>query len=1048
MNVSRRVVSHPVLTTILFALIGIVAIFTLGDIAIDLFPSVDNPFLMVRTSYPGAGPESVEKEVTAVLESALVNVSSLKSLSSTSSEGSANISLEFEYGTNLETATNDIRDKLDRVRRSLPDDVDTPSIFTFDMTQMPILRIAIRGNRTPEDLKTIAEDLVQGRLEQVNGVAQASVAGGRTKIVRVELSQNRLDAYNLTVSEVAASLAAQNIELGAGSIEDGGRNYNIRTTGEFETVQEIAGSLVAQKNGYGVLLSDLGTVQMGLSDKTSAVYINGEPGVYINIQKQSGTNSVHVADAVYERIQEIKAVLPSDITLEIISDDTEQIRATLSTLVSSALQGFILAVAILFLFLRSFRSTLIISISIPFSILVTLLAMNFAGITLNMLTMTGLILGVGMIVDASIVIIENIWQYRERGAKPRISAILGSDEMFKSVLAGNLTTICVFIPLIFFKSRLGMIGEMAEEMIFTIVISLVSSLLVALFLVPVLAGKWIPLITREEQPLKWKPLVLLDRLLQLSLDGFTRVYGVILRLALAHRLTTILLVAGSMALAVALTPRLNINLMPGFADSSVSLTVSLPVGTPLQKTEAVLLELESVVREEIMGYTNLVTSVATGQGASSSYTGSISIQLPEANKQLDTAETVKAKLRAHFDRFPDVNFAFGMGMARQMQGSADIDIALRSDDLDTAFVVANNIKDLMKTRLSGIGEPTIDLTEGLPQVEVKIDRRRAYDLGVNIKAVANELYAAINGYTATVFREAGEEYSVVVMLREEDRSKIIDLDKIFVNGTSGRIALANFASLEKGVGPVSIARENQTRIIHLSADILNNERAYIVENRIRELIDENLVIPDSVNLAFEGSWRDVSDMGKTFGLIILLAIILVFGVMAGTYESFRDPFINLLTIPLMFIGVISIHILTGENLTMFTAIGAVMLAGIVVNNGIILVDYTNLLVRRGTAIHKACHLAGMSRLRPVLMTTLTTILGMIPMAFFGGENAMMIKPIGLTVVGGLSSSTFITLFFIPVVYSLLNERKRPADSAVQDNALPGTQDSMEEIHAN
>lgn len=1045
MSLSRKVVSHPVLTIILFALIGIVAIFTLSDIAIDLFPSVDNPFLMVQATYTGAGPESVEKELTAVLESALVNVSGLKSLSSTSSEGSSSISMEFEYGTNLETATNDIRDKLDRVRNSLPDDVDTPSIFKFDMTQMPILRIAIRGNRTPEDLRTIAEDLVQGRFEQVNGVAQANVSGGRTKIVRVELSQNRLDAYNLTVSEIAASLAAQNIELGAGSIEDGGRNYNIRTTGEFETVQEIAESLVAQKNGYGVLLSDLGTVQMGLSDKTSAVYINGEPGVYINIQKQSGTNSVQVADAVYERIKEIQLVLPNDITLEVISDDTEQIRAILSTLISSALQGFILAVAILFLFLRSFRSTLIISISIPFSILVTLLAMNFAGITLNMMTMTGLILGVGMIVDASVVIIENIWQYRERGAKPRISAILGTDEMFKSVFAGNITTICVFIPIIIFKSRLGMIGEIFQDMIFTVIISLVSSLVVALFLVPVLAGKWIPLITREEKPLTWKPLVMLDSLLQRIMDGLTRGYGIVLRHALAHRLTTILIVAGAMALSVALIPRLNISLMPGFADSSVSLEVRLPVGTPLEKTEAILLELESVVREEVRGYTNLVTSVATGgmKTSSSSYTGSISIQLPEANKQIDSADTVKSKLRAHFDRFPEATLSFGMGMVGQMQGSSDIDIALRSNDLDASLLVANSIKDLIQTHLESVGEPTIDLTEGLPQVEIKIDRRRAYDLGVSTRAVANELYAAVNGYTASTYRETGDEYSIVVMLREEDRSKIIDLDRIFVTGTSGRVALANFASLEKGVGPVSIARENQTRIIHLTADILSNERAYLVENQIQQLIDENLVIPEGVILAFEGSWQDVADIGLTFILIIILAIILVFGVMAGTYESFRDPLINILTIPLMFIGVITIHILTGENLTMFSAIGAVMLTGIVVNNGIILVDYTNLLVRRGTSIHEACHLAGMSRLRPVLMTTFTTILGMIPMAFFGGENAMMIKPIGLTVVGGLSSATFITLFFIPVVYSLLNERKRS-----NDIALPGKSDITEDVHAN
>ncbi len=1030
MKMTRTVVSHPVLTIIVFALLGMIALFTTSDIAIDLFPDVDAPYLMVQTTYSGAGPESVEKEVTSLLESALVNVSNLKSLSSTSSEENSTVALEFEYGTDLEAATNDIRDKLDRVRRALPDDADSPTIFKFDSSQMPIMRIAIRGNRAEEELKVFAEDQIQGRLEQINGVAQASVSGGRDKIIRVELSQNRLDAYDLTIMDVSAALAKQNVELSAGSIDENKRSYAIRTTGEFASVGEIAESGITERNGRVIMLSDIGTVKMGLSDKTSAVYINGTPGVYINIQKQSGTNSVQVADAIYERIEQIQSTLPADIELEIVSDDTEQIRATLSTLISSAIQGFFLAVAILFLFLRSFRGTLIISISIPFSILATLLAMNLAGITLNMMTMTGLILGVGMIVDASVVIIENIWQYRERGAKPRISAILGTSEMFKSVLAGNLTTISVFIPILLFKSRLGMIGEITKELIFTIVIALVSSLVVSLFLVPVLAGKWIPLTTRHEKPVTVKPLVVLDRCIESILAKLTNAYGSAVRFVLHHRLSTVIVVLGTMILSFVMIPRLNINLMPGFADSSVTLNVSMPVGTTLQETESVLLDFEKTVQSEINGYTSIITSVATGgrMNSTSSYTGSISVQLPEANLQMDSADDVKKKLREQFDRYPDATFSFSMGVAQQMQGSSDIDIALRSNDLGTALSIAHDIRDLLSGNNPGISEPVIDLDEGLPQVEITIDRKRAYDLGVSVSAVANELHAAVNGYTATIFRKNGEEYNVVLMLSEEDRSRLPDLERIFVQGSTERIPLANIATLNKGTGPVSIARENQTRILHITADILSNERANIIEERIQETIGANLIMPDSVSISYEGSWKDIAETGSTFGLIIIMAILLVFGVMAGTYESFRDPLINLMTIPLMLIGVISIHLITGQALTMFTAIGMVMLAGIVVNNGIILVDYTNLLVRRGYRIREACRVAAMSRLRPVLMTSLTTMLGMIPMAFFGGENAVMIQPIGLTVVGGLISSTLITLFFIPVVYSLVNGRREKSQT--------------------
>ena len=444
MSLSRKTLEHPVLVLIVFVLLGIIGISSFNNIAISLFPDIDSPYVMVLTTYSNAGPESVEKSVTKVLESSLISVNGLKELTSSSSEGSSMVFLEFDYGTDLESAVNDVRDKLDRVKRSLPDGASTPSIFKMDASAMPIMRIAMRGNRSTDDLRQIAEDDVIDILEQTDGVAEASVSGGRAKIVRVEISENRLAAYGLNISAVSSALAKQNFELGGGKITEGKMNYVVRTTGEYSSVAEIDDTVITTVNGYDVKLSDIGNAFMGYEDASSTVYINGEPGVYVSVTKQSGTNSVTVANATYKKIEQVQALLPSDITLEIISDDTTAIRDTISTLVTSAWQGLLLAVIILFFFLQNFKSTLIISISIPLSLVITIMCMSFAGITINIMTLTGLILGVGMIVDASIVMIENIYAYRSRGAKPKISAALGSQEMLMSVISGNLTTICVF----------------------------------------------------------------------------------------------------------------------------------------------------------------------------------------------------------------------------------------------------------------------------------------------------------------------------------------------------------------------------------------------------------------------------------------------------------------------------------------------------------------------------------------------------------------------------------------------------------------------------
>ena len=1031
MSFSKKVVDHPVLTIVVFALLGIMSLYSLSGIAIGLMPDMDYPVLMVSTSYPSAGPESVEKTVTSVLETSLTGVANLKSMSSTSAEESSMIKLEFDYGSNLDEATNDIRDKIDLVKKSLPDEAGTPTIMKFDSSSSPVMKIAVRGNRTAEDLRQIAEDSVKDRIQQADGVGQASVSGGRDKIVRVEISQNRLQAYDLTMTEVAASLSSQNLELGGGKIGEGSKNYIIRTAGEYSSVDEINGTIVAAKNGYVVRLRDIGKAVEGYEDVSSSVYIDGQSGVYVSITKQSDANTVKVVRSVNKKLDEIRKTLPADVTLEVISDTSKQVRNTISALLQSAWQGALLAMLVLFLFLRNLKSTLIMGISIPFSIMITLLCMHFAGITMNMMTMTGLILGVGMVVDASVVVLENIYQYRERGTKPTIAAIIGTQEMFASVLSGNLTTVCVFIPFIFFQSDLGMIGQIFPDIIFTIIIALLSSLFVALFLVPVLSSKFLVIETRREKPLKSKALIAMDKAVGNGIDGMTAAYTKGLKTVMRHRKATVVVVVGMLLLSFAFLTRLNLTLMPDMSDESVTLEATLPIGTKLGETDAVLRQLEAVVREEIKGYTTIITTVGTGTrsgpGASSTdktYYGTLSIQLPDADAQIDSLETVKTKLRSHFNDYPSAAIAFSAGMMKQMSGS-DIDIALRSDDLDMALKTAKTIVKTIGEKVPDVSEASIDMTEGLPQVEVVIDRDRAYSFGVDVRTVANEVNACVEGVTATVYRDRGKEYDVVLMLQDADRAKVPDLERIFVKGTAGRVAISNFASLVKGLGPVSINRENQVRIIHITADILSNTRANVVEASIRKAIDDSLILPEGVSLSFEGSWKDIAQTGIIFLLIITMAILLVYGVMAGTYESFKDPFINLFTIPLGIIGVVAIYVLTGQSLSMFTAFGFVMLVGIAVNNGIILVDQTNLLMSRGIAMREACVEAATSRLRPVLMTTLTTLLGMFPMAFFPSANSLMLQPIGLCVFGGLASSTVITLFFIPVLYSLINEKRKP-----------------------
>ena len=1026
MSIARKNLEHPVLVLIVFALLAAVGLFTLKNVALGLFPDIDSPYVMVSATYANAGPESVEKTVTEILEGALISVNGLKNLYSTSTESGSSIQLEFNYGIDIESAVNDIRDKLGRVQRQLPDAVNSPTIFRFNGDSKPIMRIAVRGNRSLSDIKEIAEDTISDIFEQADGVAEASVMGGKTKIVRIELDQNRLAAYGFTVSQVSSALAKQNLDLGGGKLNEGQKDYVVRTTGEFKSLEEINNTLIQTVNGYDVKLSDIGNAFWGFQDITRDVFINGEHGVYITITKQTDANSVTVSNNVHEKIEELKETLPSDIKLEIISDDTDAIRETINTLVDSAWQGLLLAVIVLFIFLQNVKSTIIIAISIPLSLLITLLSMSFAGITLNMMTLTGLILGVGMIVDASIVMIDNIYSYRSRGAKPKISAILGSQEMIVSVISGNLTTICVFVPFLLYMKDLGMMGQMFKGIIFTVVIALCSSLLVAIFLVPVLAGKFLPLTNRKEKPVKSRIMKGFYGLCTKVLDAITKVYSRILKKALEYRAVTIIIAVCLLVIAISLLPTLGMNMMPQGNDDSVTLSITLPIGTPLEDTRDVSLAMEQIVRKEIPSFEKLITTVGGGGRNANTYKSSIQITL---NKDSGSAVEVQNKLRKYFTQFPGAKFSFGAGTRGQMMGS-DIDIALRSDDLDEALSVADKIVSVMED-ISALGDITIDTEEGLPQVEIEIDRERAYSFGVDVSTVAKEINYAVNGVTSTTYRQAGKDYDVTVMYQPSDRENIIDLETMYVSGTGGKVSLSNFATLKKGLGPVSIKRENQRRIVHITASILTSDNANLVEDAIKEGIANTFIVPDNVSVSYEGSWQDTNEQMKLYSGILIMAILLVFGVMAATYESFKAPLINLATIPFLLIGVVFLYKIIGQPLSIMAMVGLIMLVGIVVNNGIILVDYTNLLRNRNIPMMEACFQAGVSRLRPVLMTTLTTILGMIPMCFASEGQSAMVQPIGIAVVGGLTSSTFVTLLVIPVLYSLVMKDEKKLKSRIK-----------------
>ncbi|MCG8479732.1 MAG: efflux RND transporter permease subunit, partial [Spirochaetales bacterium] len=876
MSLSKAVVARPTTVLIICILIVGFGLYSTSDLAIDLFPEINPPVLVLFTTYDGAGPEEIEKTITRPLEGQLSNVSNIERITSTSSEESSQIQLEFTYGTDMTEATNEVRDRLELVKDFLPDEATTPQIFKFDPALIPILQLEVSGNRTPEELRQIAENTIQPRIEQIEGVAIAGVRGGRERVVRVEIPQNRLEAYDLNVTQIADILRGNNVQISAGNIAEGNINYLIRTAGEFDSIEEIRNSVVVYRSPSvvgvdeaaptSVRLRDIAEVYDGFRDETSAVYINGRPGVFITVQKQSGTNSVQVADNVLGRLDRINAALPTGIELAVVEDTTTLIRDSLADVSSSAVTGGFLAVLILFIFLRSIKTTLVIAASIPVSIIVTLMVMYFAGLTLNLMTLTGLALGIGMLVDNSIVILENIYRYREKGAKLTASAVLGSQEMITAITASTLTTVFVFLPLALFRAQLEVIGELFADLAFTVVISLLSSLAVAIFLIPVLTSRYLPVASRKQRPLTGSLRRMDDGMARFftTLDGS---YKRSLAFALRHTWIVPLAVTGALVGSLFMIPMTGFEFTPQQEEDSVILNVELPIGSRLDITRSVLQQLEHVVRDEVSRFESIIIEAGEPSffgvlGAADTSRGSLTVTLPPFEEREVSAVEVQEVLRSRFDAFPGAVFSFGDGGGGGGFNASPVEITLRSEDRARMRETAGRIIELIEERVPGATEPQMNLSEGLPEVEIFVDRQKAYELGLNIATVGQEVRANVDGITAGQFRDGGNEYDIVLVLEERGRDQIPDLQRIFVNNRFGRqIPLSSFASLERTTGPVSIARRDQSRTVTITAGLAPGETINVVMPRIQELIRAEIPVDDELIITYGGDFEDLQRYG-------------------------------------------------------------------------------------------------------------------------------------------------------------------------------------------
>ena len=1021
MTISELSVRRPVLMTMIYVLICVICVVFLPRLDMALYPDVDMPVISVMVSCNDAGPEEIELQVTERMEESLNSLQNLDTMTSVSREGMAMVILEFDYGTDLDEAADDVSTITSMLSRRLPDWAENPTVIRFDsMGSGSIMRLTLTGDRTEDELQYIAENTIQPLIERVEGVSQVNVYGGAPVEYTVEVDPNRLEAYGLTISQISTAIAARNMQSTGGEITQRGMDYQITADARYMTVDDIKETIVSYTSlGTPIYLQDVAEVVEDTASGGRLTYLDGNEIITINISNESDSNETTVAKNVREALPEIQAELPEGLVLEIQRDSTEMITDTMDEVVNSAVQGVILAALIIFVFLRGIKPTIIISLSMPICILITLMLMAVTGMSVNAMSMSGLILGIGMTVDASIIILENTYSFRQRGERSAIAAILGSKNMFTAIMASTLTTICVFVPILIYKYDIGMIGIMFQDLVITVCISLFASLFVAVTLVPALCGSILKINTRTQKPLRWKPLKAIDDAMENAELRMRNAYVKVLNFFLNRKFLLILLLVLLLIVSLIKFADLGISLIPmSTTDDSVTLDLTMPQGTTQDVTKEYVFDMERKVLDTLPkeAYESVLTQIGSN-------TGSIEIDMPDITEQVYSVSDIQAMLRPLLNEDPEAEWLFSN--TRSMSGTG-IQVTIHSDDTALSLQTADDIMDILHTYVPQVENIQSDLDNGAPKYSVEINQQRAQDLGVSMSNIMTTVQAALTGITATQIStfDTDTTYDLVVRIDENQMQTIEDLEALMIpTSKGGTVRLDAVAELVEATAPMTIMRENRQRINHVSASIMEGYAANDIQAAVDKALEEHLVLPEGVTLEQTGEMSMFAEYLPTMVMIILLALFLVYAVMAAQFESLIDPLIIFATIPLLMIGVIWIHVAMGQQFSLFSIVGIVALIGTVVNNGIVLVDCINRLVDQKVPVKQACLQAAYGRLRPILMTTLTTILGMIPMAFFPGDGAEMMQPLAVTFTGGIITGAFLTLLLSPTLYLLLNKHR-------------------------
>lgn len=1008
------------MTSLCFVAVLIIGLFSLAKLPIDLLPDIETNTIMVMTTYQGASAEDIEQNVTRPLENTLNSVEHLKHITSKSKENISIITLEFEYGYDIDVLTNYTRDKLDMVKSYLPDDAENPVIFKFSTDMIPIMLLSVQAEESMPGLYKILDENVANPLARVDGVGSVSVTGAPQREIHIYVDPIKLEAYNLSIETISSIIGAENRNIPGGTFDVGSNTYSLRVEGEFNDAREMGNIVVGVKNGSVIYLRDVATIDDSVEERAQQAYTNGHKGAMVIVQKQSGANSVEISNKVREELPSLQNNLPSDVKLDIIVDTSDNIKNTIASLTETVLYALLFVIIVVFGFLGRWRATIIIAITIPISLIASFIYLFATGESLNIISLSALSISIGMVVDDAIVVLENVTTHIERGADPKQAAVHGTNEVAISVVASTLTLIAVFFPLTLVT---GMTGVLFKQLGWMVCIMMIISTVCALTLTPMLCSQLLRL-----NPKKGKFQQFFFKYVEGALDKLDDGYAKLLNICVTHKRKTIVITTLVFIGSCFLMKFIGSEFFPTSDNGRIGVTLELPIGTRTEISQDVA---ERVFDEWKAKYPEIkVLNYSVGQASSDntfasmqnngSHIISMNISLkPLAERKRGIVE-ITDLMRKDLEHYPELaksQVNVGGSRGGGTSGQSTLDYEIYGWDFNETDSVAQQIKHILQNT-KGIADITISRSDYQPEYQVDFDREKLALYGLNLSTAASHLRNRINGSTASYYREDGEEYDIKVMYAPEHRTSISDIENILIYNAKGEgIRVRDIGKVVERTTPPTIERKDRQRIITVqgvvNGDLAMSEIIADVQPKL-----DNLEIPSGITIELSGSFEDQQESFADLGMLAILIIILVYIVMAAQFESLAYPGIIMTSVPFAFTGIVLILWLTGTNLNVMSMIGAIMLIGIVVKNGIVLIDYITLNRERGMSIRSAVVLGGKSRLRPIVMTALTTILGMVPMAISNGEGAEMWRPMGIAVIGGLTFSTLVTLLFVPAMYCI------------------------------